>query len=76
LESTLPEGAFYAFPKIKNLDISSMEFADKLLEEAKVALVPGIAFGFDESLRLSYAVSQEDIEEGLNRMEDFCGKLK
>lgn len=75
LESTLPEGAFYAFPKIKSLDMSSMEFAERLLDEAKVALVPGIAFGLDESLRLSYAVSQKDIEEGLNRIEDFCGKL-
>jgi aspartate aminotransferase len=76
LESTLPEGAFYAFPKLKNLDMPSMEFAERLLDEAKVALVPGIAFGLDENLRLSYAVSQKDIEEGLNRIEDFCGKLE
>ena len=76
LDCSIPEGAFYAFPKTEGIKLTSMEFSERLLEEANVALVPGIAFGLDENVRLSYAISPEDIEEGLNRMEDFCSKVR
>ncbi len=65
-----PEGAFYLFfthPKIKD----SAEFASRLLEETQVALVPGSAFGMEGYLRLSYAVPQEVLREGVNRLISY-----
>ena len=68
-----PEGAFYVFPNIKNLQRgSSMTVANALLDQAEVAVVPGIGFGADENIRLSYACSAEDITEGLNRFEAWA----
>jgi len=55
---------------------SSLDFSAELLEEEKVAVIPGAAFGLDKFIRLSYATSQKDIEEGLNRIENFIKKLK
>ena len=66
-----PEGAFYVFPDISETGISSMEFASKLLEEALVAVVPGIAFGSDKHIRLSYATSINEIQKGLDRIEKW-----
>ncbi len=71
-----PSGAFYCFPNVLSayeaLDVSgSVEFASKLLEEAHVAAVPGIAFGNDAHIRLSFATSMEQIDEGLTRIERF-----
>ncbi|MBI2101961.1 pyridoxal phosphate-dependent aminotransferase [Candidatus Woesearchaeota archaeon] len=66
-----PEGAFYAFPDISGTGMSSMDFASKLLSEALVAVVPGIAFGSDRHIRLSYAASMRDIERGLDRIEKW-----
>jgi len=71
-----PTGAFYCFPNVSatftKLGVSgSGEFAGRLLERAKVAVVPGVAFGMDEHVRLSFATSMEQIEEGLNRIEAF-----
>ncbi len=66
-----PEGAFYAFPDISGTKMSSTEFASKLLEEALVAVVPGIAFGSDRHIRLSYAASMQDIEKGMDRVEKW-----
>ena len=66
-----PEGAFYAFPDISKTGINSMDFASKLLYEALVAVVPGIAFGSDKHVRLSYATSIYEIERGLDRIEKW-----
>lgn len=66
-----PEGAFYAFPDISETRMTSTEFASKLLDEALVAVVPGIAFGSDNHIRLSYATSIHEIERGLNRIENW-----
>ena len=75
-----PEGAFYIFVdiskvfgrKINGVEInSSLDFANELLEQRKVAVIPGVAFGADHYIRLSYATSLEIIEEGLNRIKDF-----
>ena len=52
----------------------SIDFASVLLEEANVAVIPGIAFGVDDYIRLSYATSMENIVEGLKRLKTFCEK--
>ncbi|OIO60612.1 MAG: aspartate aminotransferase [Verrucomicrobia bacterium CG1_02_43_26] len=69
------EAAFYLFPKIASFGMSSTDFATKLLEEEKVALVPGMAFGTDDYVRLSYATSNEIINKGLERLGRFCQRL-
>ena len=79
-----PKGAFYIFVDVSALygktfegEIieGSMAFANAALKRG-VALIPGIAFGDDNSIRLSYAISLEDIKEGLNRLENFIEELK
>ena len=69
----VPQGAFYVFPSIKKLGMTSDEFALKLLEEEKVAVVPGTAFGDcgEGYLRISYAYSLNDLKRALERMERF-----
>ncbi|OHE70651.1 MAG: aspartate aminotransferase [Verrucomicrobia bacterium GWC2_42_7] len=62
------KGAFYLFPKITASGMTSSAFANKLLDEAKIAVVPGLAFGNDQHIRFSYATSQETIEKALKRM--------
>ncbi len=71
-----PRGAFYAFPSIKSSGMTSEEFAEKLLIEEKVAVVPGTAFGqYGEGyVRCCYATSLADIEEALSRMKRFVAK--
>jgi aminotransferase len=73
-----PQGAFYTFPSIKGLDMSSDEFAERLLLEERVALVPGSAFGpsGEGHVRCCYAVSTEEIEEALERIGRFVGSVK
>jgi aspartate aminotransferase len=79
-----PEGAFYIFPNfrqligksINNKKIDgSLALAELLLNEAKVAVVPGIAFGADDCFRLSYATSMSNIEKGLDRIAQFINKI-
>ena len=79
-----PKGAFYVMINLDNyLNKSfnekainnSLDFANAILEEEKVAVIPGIAFGLDNYIRLSYATSKELIEEGLNRIERFLKKI-
>jgi len=71
-----PLGAFYVFPSIQRTGLSSFEFAEKLLEEQKVAVVPGTAFGDSGEgfIRCSYAYSTDNINEALNRIEKFVKK--
>jgi aspartate aminotransferase len=68
-------GAFYLFPNIAATGLQSTEFCSRLLEEEKVAAVPGIAFGADGNLRISYATSMANLEKGLDRMERFVRRL-
>ncbi len=70
-----PEGAFYILVNISQLGLSSQNFADRLLSKASVAVVPGIAFGDDRTVRLSYATSIDIIKKGLDRFQDFCRTL-
>lgn len=71
-----PTGAFYAFPNVSGtygkLGVSgSLEFANQALEKARIAVVPGCAFGSDAHVRLSFATSMEQIQKGLDRLETF-----
>lgn len=81
----MPRGAFYAFPKVSSLYGKSFDgkvikdsydLAGYLLEEAKVAIVPGEPFGADDYIRLSYATSMKNIEKGLDRIEEALNKLR
>ena len=67
-----PQGAFYVLVNISRLGLTSTNFADRLLSKAGVAVIPGIAFGDDRTVRLSYATSLDVIKKGLDRFEDFC----
>jgi aspartate aminotransferase len=69
------KGAFYLFPNISKVGLKSSDFCAKLLEQQKVAAVPGIAFGADDYLRISYATSMANIEKGLDRMDKFVRGL-
>jgi len=79
-----PQGAFYAFPNVsgfygkrfngKEIN-SSMTFTEFLLDEAKVAVVPGDSFGSDDHVRISFATSMENIVKGMDRIEEAVGKL-
>jgi aspartate aminotransferase len=68
-------GAFYLFPNISQTGLKSADFCARLLEAEKVAAVPGIAFGADDYIRLSYATSMANIEKGLDRLDKFCRTL-
>jgi aspartate aminotransferase len=70
-----PKGAFYMLANISKLGMTSTNFADRLLSKANVAVVPGIAFGDDRLVRLSYATGLDVIKPGLDRFEDFCKTL-
>lgn len=77
LECFEPFGAFYAFPSIKRFNMTSDEFANRLLAEEKVAVVPGTAFGDcgEGFLRISYAYSLEQLKEALGRIKSFVQRL-
>jgi aspartate aminotransferase len=67
-----PSGAFYVLVNVSRLGLTSQNFADRLLSKANVAVVPGIAFGDDRTVRLSYATSLDVIKKGMDRFEEFC----
>jgi aspartate aminotransferase len=67
-----PQGAFYFFVYTGNTGLKSMNLCDKLLSRYKVAAIPGIAFGYDEGIRLSYCTTLDVLNEGLTRFEQFC----
>ncbi|MBS4980273.1 MAG: aminotransferase class I/II-fold pyridoxal phosphate-dependent enzyme [Lachnospiraceae bacterium] len=73
-----PYGAFYVFPDISEFGMTSEEFATRFLEEERVAVVPGTAFGASGEgfIRISYAYSLEDLKEALGRLERFIGRLR
>ena len=67
-----PQGAFYILVNISRTGMNSTEFSEKLLEKERVAVVPGKAFGDDSTVRVSYATSIDQIEEGVRRIAKFC----
>jgi aspartate aminotransferase len=80
MNCVLPQGAFYLFPDVSKFYRggirTSSVFSDRLLEQAKVAVVPGSAFGDDRYVRISYAASIDKIEEGMARIEKFCNAIR
>ncbi len=72
MECPKPEGAFYVFPKIPS--DNSNKFAEELLETERVGVVPGMGFGAEGHIRMSYATSMEKIKEGMDRIERFLKK--
>jgi aspartate/methionine/tyrosine aminotransferase len=75
---SLPKGAFYVFPSVKDFGMNSEEFAEFLVNEASVVAVPGSAFGVhgEGYMRISYAAAYEKLEEALNRIERAVTKIK
>jgi aminotransferase len=78
LKCRMPQGAFYVFPCIKSTGLSSLEFSRKLLDEQKVAVVPGTAFGVSAEgyIRISYASSMDNLKEALRRIRVFLQRPK
>jgi len=63
------------FPNISGTGLKSVEFCERLLSEAKVAAVPGVAFGSDDYLRISYVTSMENLEQALSRLAAFTQQV-
>lgn len=75
LQAARPDGAFYIFPGISATGLDSMTFCQRLLEQEHVALVPGIGFGVDANVRISYATDRETIEKGVAGLARFMAAL-
>jgi aspartate aminotransferase len=80
VECSLPAGAFYAYPNLRGAlnkggIKTPLDFADRLLKEANVAVVPGEAFGTNDHVRISYATSMKELERGLDRIHKFIESL-
>ncbi len=71
LSCAQPSGAFYLFPDISETGLKSLEFCKTLLDEHQVAIIPGVAFGADNNIRLSYATDMATIEKGMDRLDKF-----
>ncbi|ELR96957.1 pyridoxal phosphate-dependent aminotransferase [Gloeocapsa sp. PCC 73106] len=76
LTCSKPDGAFYLFIDISKTGMNSLDFCNALLEEKQVAIIPGIAFGTDECIRLSYATDMTSIEKGMERLSQFVASIK
>jgi len=74
MKCNAPKGAFYLFPDITAYGMSSVEFCNRLLDEAGVVCIPGSAFGScgEGYIRLSYTAKKDDLIEALERMKKFC----
>lgn len=70
-----PQGAFYLFCGISDTNLDSLVFSDRLLNEALVAVIPGIGFGRDDYIRISFATGKEQLKKGLDRIEEWLSKL-
>ncbi len=70
-----PQGAFYVFIDISKTKMDSLSFADRFLEEEKVAVIPGKGFGANNYIRISFATSMEQIKKGMDRLKDWVEKL-
>lgn len=75
LSAPKPQGAFYVFVDISETGMKSLDFCQKLLEEEKVATIPGVAFGEDRCIRLSYATDMTSINKGMERLNKFISSI-
>jgi aspartate aminotransferase len=71
----IPQGAFYIFCDISQTKMDSYALANRLLDEVLVSLIPGEGFGRDDYVRLSFATNIEQLEKGMNRIEDWLSKI-
>lgn len=76
LDVVLPDGAFYIFPSIEKLGISSMDFCKRLVKDYKVAIIPGFCFEQDKYIRISYCVAMDVIKISCDKIEKFVNVLK
>jgi len=70
-----PQGAFYIFCDISQFGMDSFSFVNRLLEEASVSTIPGLGFGRDDYVRISFATSLEELEKGMSRLEEWMNKI-
>ncbi|MGB3263171.1 MAG: pyridoxal phosphate-dependent aminotransferase [Microcoleus sp.] len=70
-----PDGAFYMFVNISKTGMTSLEFSDAFLEQQQVAVIPGISFGADDHIRLSYATDLDTIKKAVERLDKFVGSI-
>ncbi len=70
-----PQGAFYVFCDISSTGLDSSEFADRLLDEKEIAVIPGGGFGRNDYIRISFATSLSQIEKGMDRLEEWVRQL-
>ncbi len=75
VKAVKPDGAFYCFVDISATGLGSDPFAERLLQEAQVALVPGAGFGWDTHVRISFATGIAQLQEGLDRLDRFIGEI-
>ncbi len=75
LSVVTPKGGFYAFPSIEKFGLPSGEFCTRMINEAGLAATPGFCFGSDKHIRLTYCYSDEELKNGLDRLERFIGTL-
>jgi len=71
-----PQGAFYMFPSIKRFGLDSATFCTRMIKEAGLAATPGFCFGSDDHIRLTYCYSDDQLKEGLDRLEKFLSLLE
>ena len=76
LSYVTPDGAFYVFCKISNTKLNSIDFSERLLKEAGVAVVPGVGFGDDRYIRISFAKDKSEISKGMDRIEQWVKQLQ
>ena len=78
IESNHPTGAFYIFADIRSFGLSSVDFCNRLLDEAKVVCIPGSAFGEcgEGFIRMAYTCSDENLKEAIERIAKFCEGLR
>jgi aspartate aminotransferase len=75
LDCAKPDGAFYVFVNIGKTGLTSLEFCQRFLDTQQVAVIPGLPFGADDHVRLSYATNIQTLEKGLDRLSAFVGEL-
>jgi aspartate aminotransferase len=75
IKPVLPSGAFYIFFDISKTGLTSGNFANRMLEEKYVSIIPGEGFGMDNFVRMSFATSMEQLMKGMDRLEEFLGKV-
>ena len=75
MDFVAPQGAFYVFPSIQKFGLDSETFCTRLIQEAKVGVLPGICFGSDDHIRISYSAPMGNLRMAMARLENFGKSL-